>query len=718
VAAGASYAQTTTGAVPSSDQGQVVENVLVTAQKRGVAENSQTVPIALTALGSVQLDELHAQNLANLTTIAPNVTFADVGTIPGYANFTIRGVGINTSIPSVEPAVGVFVDGIYLGMSAGAVLDLFDVEDVEILRGPQATLFGRNTTGGAVLINTRRPGDTFSVRGRASVETGLQETFGFSVEGPIADRLKAKVVAYYNNDAGWFKNQFDGQSFGATHTSFVRPTIVWSPTQDVDATLIYERGATRGNGAVVQNPAYFHHFTVDIDNPGYNKYDWEAVTSEVDWRPGAGVVTNLFGYRRLEQSASIDVDGQPRPLFHAADDLDQHQISEELRFSGRLLDRLAVTAGLYYFEQDFTYLERRNLLNGTPFAIDSTLGGKIHDTNYAAFAEATYDIVPGVGLIAGGRFTSERKSAQIATFVPKTSNSLCDFTTGTCIFNFPGPSFPGSPGSNTWDNFVPKLGVQWQESQDVLFYGTWTRGVRSGGYNVRNTSFTISPGPYDPELEDSFELGVKSDTFDRRLRFNAALFYSKLKDLQRDVNETDPIVGVVQVTANTADATIRGFEFEATGAVGEGFVLNANAGYTEGRYDKVRFDLDTDGVIGPSDFGLQIPRLSKWSYSVGAAYARDLGEGLTLQLRADYGYRSRAAETDSNLTFYAPVRSLTASASVAFGGGRWVASVYGRNLLDAVMDGANSPLPAFLGGGTFRTLYEGRVIGAELRFTN
>ena len=322
MAAGASYAQTTTGAVPSSDQGQVVENVLVTAQKRGVAENSQTVPIALTALGSVQLDELHAQNLANLTTIAPNVTFADVGTIPGYANFTIRGVGINTSIPSVEPAVGVFVDGIYLGMSAGAVLDLFDVEDVEILRGPQATLFGRNTTGGAVLINTRRPGDTFSVRGRASVETGLQETFGFSVEGPIADRLKAKVVAYYNNDAGWFKNQFDGQSFGATHTSFVRPTIVWSPTQDVDATLIYERGATRGNGAVVQNPAYFHHFTVDIDNPGYNKYDWEAVTSEVDWRPGAGVVTNLFGYRRLEQSASIDVDGQPRALFHAADDLD------------------------------------------------------------------------------------------------------------------------------------------------------------------------------------------------------------------------------------------------------------------------------------------------------------------------------------------------------------------------------------------------------------
>src|SRR6185295_8537516 len=164
--ASASYAQVVNDTQP-------IENVLVTAQKRGVAENAQTVPLALSVFGSPQLDDLHIRTAQDLTTAVPNTTLGDAGTILGYANFSIRGLGINTSVPSTEPAVGVFVDGIYLGQSAGAVLDLFDVEDVEILRGPQATLFGRNTTGGAILINTRRPGDKFAVRGRVNIESGL-----------------------------------------------------------------------------------------------------------------------------------------------------------------------------------------------------------------------------------------------------------------------------------------------------------------------------------------------------------------------------------------------------------------------------------------------------------------------------------------------------------------------------------------------------------------
>ena len=709
--AGACYAQEPPDGRVASET-LPIENVLVTAQKRGIAENAQSVPIALTAVGAARLDDLHIRTAQDLTTAAPNTTLADAGTIPGYANFMIRGLGINTSVPSTEPTVGVFVDGIYLGMSAGAVLDLFDIEDVEILRGPQATLFGRNTTGGAVLINTRRPGDRFAVRGRANVETGMEEMVGFSVESPIGPQFRAKIVAYHDNDAGWFKNQFDGRSFGARRTSLVRPTIVWSPSAALDTTLIYERGATRDHGAIAQNPAYFSGFTVNIDNPGYNKIDWEAVTAETNWHAGAGVVTNLFGYRSLEQGASNDTDARPVSRFNAFDKLDQHQFSDELRFSGRFLDRLDVTAGLYYFTQSFSYLERRVLFGGV---IDSTLGGKIDDTNYAAFADANYHITPEVGLIAGGRFTSEKKSAQIATFVPVSAGSRCNFVAETCVFNFPGNAFPGAPGSDRWDNFVPKLGVEWQPDESVFFYGTWTRGVRSGGYNVRSTSFTIAPGPYAPELQDAFELGWKSDWVERRLRFNGALFYSTVKNMQRDVNQTDPIAGIVQVTANTADATVKGFEAEIVGALTGELVLNANAGFTEGKYNSVFFDLDGGG-IGPSDLALQIPRLSKWSYSVGAAYAHRLGDGYTLELRADYGYRSRAAYTDSNATFLASIRDLTASASLAFADRRWVLSVYGRNLLDTVTDGVVAPLPASLGGGAFRTLNEGRVIGAELRF--
>jgi iron complex outermembrane receptor protein len=690
---------------------QPIETVLITAQKHGIAENPQKVPISVSAFGTAQLDDLHVRTLQDLNTAAPNTTFADAGTIPGYANFTIRGLGINTSIPSTEPSVGVFVDGIYLAQSAGAVLDLFEIADVEVLRGPQGTLFGRNTTGGAVLINTSRPGDQFAARGRINIESGPEEIYGLSVESPIGSQLRAKIVAYHDNDSGWFKNEFDGRSLGARRTSFLRPTVVWSPFESLDTTLIYERGATRDQGAVAQNPRYFSGFTMSLDNPGYNKLDWEAVTSETNWHVGPGIVTNLFGYRRLEQSASSDIDAQPQPRFDGLNKFHQHQYSEELRFSGKFFDFVDVTGGLYYFTQSFFALERRRLFNG---AIDSSFGGQVDDTNYAAFIDTDFHILQDVGLIAGGRFTSEKKSAEIATFVPVTARSLCNFDTETCTFNFPGPSFPGAPGSKRWDRFLPKFGIEWQADDDVLVYGTWTKGMRSGGYNTRNTSFTNAPGPYGPELQDAYEVGLKSDWFERRLRFNGALFYSQIRGLQRDVNMPDPVVGIVQVTENTADATIKGFETEIVGAVVGGLVLSANAGYTDGKYNRVAFDLDGGG-IGASDLRLQIPRLSKWSYSVGAAYMREIG-GYTVELRTDYGYRSRAAYTDSNSTFLAPIRNLTASASVAFDEGHWTVSVYGRNLLDTVTDGVVAPLPATLGGGAFRTLNEGRVIGGELRF--
>lgn len=342
-------------------------------------------------------------------------------------------------------------------------------------------------------------------------------------------------------------------------------------------------------------------------------------------------------------------------------------------------------------------------------------GAAIEDTNYAAFAEADYHIVPAFGLIAGGRFTSEEKSALIATFVPSTAGSLCNFSAETCRYNFPGPGFPGAPGSDHWDDFLPKLGFEWQPQDTLLVYGTWSRGVRSGGYNVRNASFVIAPGPYGPERQDDFEIGWKSDWLERRLRVNGAVFYDEIEDLQRDINFTDPIVGVVQATRNTADATIKGAELEISGVVGDDLILSANTGYTDGRYDHIFFDLDGGG-IGASDLALDIPRLSKWSYGVSAVYSRSIASDYMLQLRTDYGYRSRAASTDSNSAFLTPIEDLSASASLILPGGHWTMSIYGHNLLDKVTDGVVTPLPVSVGGGAFRTLNEGRVIGAEASF--
>jgi iron complex outermembrane receptor protein len=464
---------------------------------------------------------------------------------------------------------------------------------------------------------------------------------------------------------------------------------------------------------VSQNSAYFQGFDIGLNDPDYNHLDWESVTSESNLRTTDGVITNLAGYRDLDQEVSNDNDGSPISGFGLVNLTKQHQFSEELRYFGRIFDSVDLTAGFYYFTQSYSYLERRVIPSR---GIDSTLGADVAVVNYAVFAQADYHLTPELTLIAGGRITRDEKDVKIATFVASTALSRCDFVTETCDYNFPGPTFSGSPGKSTWDNFTPKVGFQWRPDDEFLVYGHWARGVRSGGYNVRSTSFSVPPGPYDPELQDAFELGVKTSWFENGLHANGALFYDKIRKMQRDVNITDPVVAVVQVTRNTADATIKGFELELAGAVTGELVLRANTGYTDGRYDKIFFDLDGGG-IGASDYSLAIPRLVRWSYALGATYTHNFSGDFLLLLRADYGYRSRAASTDNNVAFLPEIEDLSASASLTLPGQHWSFSLYGRNLLDKVSYGPHAALPAFLGGGTLRGLNEGRVIGVEASFT-
>jgi iron complex outermembrane recepter protein len=392
--------------------------------------------------------------------------------------------------------------------------------------------------------------------------------------------------------------------------------------------------------------------------------------------------------------------------------LRQHQFSDELRFSGRIFDRLEATAGLYYFTQSYLYLERRVAGVGI---YDSTLGGKIDTANYAAFAQLYYQATPELALTAGARFTRDEKDVRIATLIPSTALSRCDFAAETCVYNFPGADFHDSPGKKTWENVLPKLGFQWQATDDVFVYGHWARGVRSGGYNVRNTSYTIAPGPYDPELQDAFELGLKSGWLNNRLRANLTLFYNTIRSMQREVFQTDSVVAIAQVTRNTADATIKGFEFEFAALVAKEWVLFTNAGYTDGTYNKIFFDLDGGG-IGDSDRGLAIPRLTRWSYGLGVKYEHKFSGDFTLQFRTDYGFRSPAASTDDNTAFLLPIEDLSMSIAVKLPGQHWSFSLYGRNLLNKVTLGVHTPLPATLGGGSYRSLNEGRVIGIEASF--
>jgi len=707
----------------------LLEEVIVTGTKKKDAENVQDVNAAITALGNAQLEALKVKDLTSLAYSIPNVSFDDIGTFPGTANFSIRGLGINSSIPSIDPTVGVFVDGVYLGVNTGVVFDLFDIESIEVLRGPQGVLFGRNVTGGAVLINTKKPSDELTVDARVGLETGFRGTSptykaAASVSGPITDTLSAKLAVYYNNDEGWHRRTLpDGstESFGDLRTVFVRPSLYFAPNDRFDVTLRYEHGDINGdgpagqnhtNGLGISNPFFSpprDSFAFSIDETGQANSSWDQffVDANLDVDFGDGTITNIFGWRDYQLDAVTDVDSTPLALFHAPATVDQDQFSNEIRYNGTFFDILNVTTGFYFFSQDIAYNEVREILGGAVFFN----GGGVQDQKtYGFFTQLDIDLTETLTLNLGGRYTYEKKDVVISNLLLNTTP--CDVREGTCSGDF--------VGGDSWENLGAKVGLQWAATEDLNLYTHWTRAFRSGGFNFRNTSLAFPITPFDEERIDAFEFGAKFKPVSPRLTINTAFYVNKIDNLQREINLADPIAGVVQLTRNTADATIWGFEIDGQYAVTDNLLIRASVGHTDGDYDDVIFDLTGDGVINDTDLGLNIPRLAPWTFGGGFVYSHDLGDIGGLDLRFDYFHRDSSAFTDNNLGVLNNFDSITANASLTTLDDRLVLSIYGKNLLNEVQFGGDTQLPSTIGpvplGGTFSPLSKGRVIGFEAKF--
>ena len=717
-----------TSAFAQSDEGQVqtgaeqpevqsetgqLETILVTARKKTRAESLQEVPIAITAMGEQQIADAQLVTLADLGSYAPNVQAANNGTFAGVANFTIRGLAVNSSIPSLEPAVGVFVDGVYLGTNYGVVLDTFDLESIEVLRGPQGTLQGRNVTGGAVLVRTRRPGDELSMRTMLSLETGPAYTAAASVDGPIAgDVLKAKLTGYYKNDEGWFTNGATGRSVGQNRTWFVRPAVTLNPMDGTDVTAIYERGRIRGDGTVAQNIAdpTLSGFELEYNEPGYVRVDWEALTVEanVDVQFGNGTITNIFGVRTVDQDSLIDLDASTDTYFHAFNYLDQRQISNELRYAGSF-GPLSLTVGGFYFKQDYFYLERRFILNGL---IDRVFGGRIDQDSLGIFSQADIELTSSLTVTAGLRYSTERKTADVDRSPAGLGASNCDWETKTCPFTI----LPEFKDSKRWSSWTPKVGISWYPVDEVLVYGSWSAGVRSGGYNVRSTSSLIPPGPFDEENQNAFELGFKADLANRKVRLNGAVFYSDMSDLQRDIVfvAPPPEVGTVQVVRNAVDADIYGFEAELIVLPTDWLRLQGSVGYTEAQYKNVVFDLNQDGLIDEADEGLDPPRLAPWTYNIGATATLPISNEIALRGHVDFGYRSEMPVNDANTVFIDKRHMLNAFVELDLNENLQL-SVYGKNLLNEVWNTTQVVVSVTPPPYTFNALDKGRVIGASLK---
>lgn len=678
-----------------------ITDIVVTASKRANAQNVQDVPFAVTAFGAEQLENQHFDTLQSLSYNMPNVQLSAVGTTPGYANFSIRGLGVNSSIPSIDPTVGVFVDGMYLGISAGVVFGNFDIEGLEVLRGPQGLLFGRNVTGGAVVIRTTTPSDTFHVDAKASVSSGPQYKVSGTVTGPLIEaKLQAKLAVLYDRDTGYFTNEFNNnKDLGQNKTVIIRPALRVTPTDDFEMILRYEHGIYDGDGAVSSNHGLFPRdsFRVNIDNEGFahNKWDQASLETNVDVGFGDGKITSLMAYRHYEASLGNDVDASPTANFNSRSETDQTQLSHELRYAGTF-GNVDVTTGLYYFHQELTYIESRALNRGVTRVAG---GGHQNQDTYGIFGSLDWHFTNTLTLNLGARYSTETKKAEVANLVA----NGCSIEAMSCNFTF--------RDKNTWNGLTPRVGLQWQPTGDTQFYGYWARGFRSGGYNFRNSNSAVNPGPFDDEKQNSFEIGLKQD-IGRWLRFNLAGFWNTIDNVQREIQTPVLGFGTFQVITNSADARVRGLEGEVTISPGAGFTVTGQFGYTDGKYTDVFFDLNNDRVIDAKDYALELPRLSPWTYGGSVAWTHNFGD-FGVDTRVSANHRDADFYNDANTGLLRAATMVDANLSISKGA--YKISVYGTNLLNEATFGTEAPLPYF-SGATFSTLNKGRVYGVEVGF--
>ena len=737
---------------------RVLQAVTVSATKAQDVENVQTIPVSVTAFNEDTLDALKVRDLQSLSYSTPNVALDDVGTSRGTANFAIRGLGVNSSIPSIDPAVGVFIDGVYMGINSALVLDLFDLDSVEVLRGPQGLLFGRNTTGGAVLVNTGNPTSDFRAKGRFAIEGPVDSGRGGPntyvqgvVSGPLIEGvLNGKIGVYYNGDEGYFKNLYNGENHGEAQTYIVRGALEWFLNDSTTMLAKVQYSDGRSDGPSGQNRGLFERDTFDlsINNPGFGESESLFIThqTDIDIDFGNGTITNIFGYRDMDNATNGDIDSTPLTLFHSNTELTAEQWSNELRYAGSF-ENYDITTGVYFFNQEVAYTEDRTIPASTPLPF---FGGGYQDhTVMGAFGQVDYNFTENFTGIFGLRWSKEDKDAGITYIRPRPACSVVDMTCPTSGTNpyIPGES-NGFEDGDSWTSWTPRLGFQYFYGDATQFYGNYTKGFRSGGHNFRITNATAfenlfppgMPRAFDQEEVDSYEVGVKWENEDGRAQVNAAVFLTEIADMQREVNLSDPTAGVVQNIINTADAEIMGVEIEGRYAFTDNFLVTANIGLIDAEYTEVLFDISGDGMVDNADLNLALPRVPEATYGIGFIHDLDLGDYGSVTSRANFQHRDEFAYTDNNFGWIQEVDSLSANITWNTPRDGLSVSVYGNNLLDEVSagndtqlpfggnvsalvpgssnlsTGVNTPFGAYPAAGTLSPLKKGRVLGIELTY--
>ncbi|MEQ7154668.1 TonB-dependent receptor [Brevundimonas aurifodinae] len=695
------HAQEATSAQTGETQ---LDEIVVTARRR--AESLQDVPVAVSAFSEERLSDLQADDISGIQYSVPNL-YLDRGD-GANAVVYLRGVGQNDSLAFADPGVGIYVDDVFIARSQAAFLELFDVDRIEVLRGPQGTLYGRNTIGGAVKFVSSPPPSTPDAYLEAGIGNYDARILKGRLGGPLIDGvLNGKIAFAWSEREGYAENSIDGQDDGDQNSLAGRIALDWTPSDrlqvllsvdakrdrpDTSRSPVRETALTGAltNGTLVTFPAATDPYEVDVNANGLSDLTGYGASVTVRYDMSDAVtLESITAYRELDFDLNLDADGSPLPILDILLLQDQTQFSQEFRASYDAGGRFTGTAGVYYFKDEDTTFSGVDNGGATIFGFPVTVFGfqtsSLADTrqdteSWAIFADVSYDLTERLSIGAGLRYTTEEKSStrRFENFFDPTV-SVIDNTPPFLA----GQGTAGTPitGDEDFDAFTPKVSLAYSPNDDLLLYASASRGFKSGGFDGRATN-DFSFEPFRPEFVWSYEAGAKITGMDGRLIFNAAYFYNDYTDIQVTSFGSDPVTGVfVSLFTNAAAATIQGLEFELAARPTDQLSINASLGLLDAQYDE--FDILVGGVATDvSDRALvNSPEVNA---SLAATWEQPLDNGLTLVLHGDAGYRSEIATeiTDSPILRQEAYTLVNAFAALRSTDGVWEVRAGVQNATD------------------------------------
>jgi len=684
-----------------------LEPIIVTAERRETS--LQTTPISVTALNADALEVRGVTDISDLAKYTPNMTFiTSTGASGSRTAFVfLRGIGQSQVFLQNDPGVGTYIDGVYLGRTQGSVQEVLDLERVEILRGPQGTLYGRNTIGGAINLVSRKPDAAPGFEG--SVEAG---NFGAikvraRANGPLADTLSASLsVAYLKHD-GYVEAKSNplcptctSEDLSGEDSISGRLALRWKPSEDLTIDLtadaakrddrsigrrfaFYDAAADQqGYTFAVQRklgvpPGAFVNTDINTHNSniaGFDKQEVWGLSLTGTWDLGGATFKSITAYRELSVGSPSDGDGSPLMLQAArVAQIDQDQLSQEFQLTGTSFDdRFNWTVGLFGYREDATsnlVQYRRFAERGifVPFPVPTVIDcydrsrpltscpdqdptpSALKVRNYAGYAHLSYEVTDQLSITGGLRYSWEKKE-------------------------FVGTDFFGLPLALTdsWTSTTPKVGIDFQATPEVMVYGSYSEGFKSGSIN--NGNDPLIPTSVRPETVKAYELGVKSQWFDNRLRINAAIFRSDYRDQQLQVSTSNFTFAFI----NVSRSRISGGELEFVARPFSGLTIDGGIGYLRTEITKV-------GIATPAvRQGARLVQVPEWTVNLGATQIVPIGEMGDLTLRVDYSFTDTR---ENDYVNHPNVRVGSYSlvnlrATYAPSGSNWEFGVYGANILD------------------------------------